>query len=140
MKEYQGGRWDGLYRMAEAVFDYLAVKCLIGENLVRAYKEKDRETLGEIADSLLPLLKEATADLRRLHRELWMEERTLIGWCNLEIRYAGVEARCETAQLVLERYLQGMDKAIDSLEEPRLKSPLSGFIHYSQIASVNLKT
>lgn len=140
MKTHRGGRWDFLYRFAEQIFAYLAVKTQIAERLVPAYKSGDRKTLEEIASHLLPDLKEKVEGLRLSHRDIWMQQRTMIGWCNLEIRYAGVAARCETAILLLERYLSGEDDRIDSLEEVRLEKKIGGFNKYCQISSPNLCT
>lgn len=138
LASYQGGKWHDLYRFTEAVFSYLAVKTKIAELLVPAYRKGDRETLSHIAKELLPALKEKTTALALLHRTLWMAERTMIGWCHLDYRYAGVVARCDTAILLLERYLNGEDEKIDSLEEVRLDKGLSGFITFSRIATPNI--
>ena len=138
LASYQGGKWHDLYRFTEAVFSYLAVKTKIAELLVPAYRKGDRETLSTIAKEMLPALKEKTSALALLHRTLWMAERTMIGWCHLDYRYAGVVARCDTAILLLERYLNGEDEKIDSLEEVRLDKGLSGFITFSRIATPNI--
>jgi hypothetical protein len=140
MKDFCAGEWDKLYRFAEKTFDYLAIKTLIAEELVPAYRECKRDVLSEIADVLLPALKEKTISLHDAHRELWFSHNNVIGWCNLDIRYAGVAARCDTAIILLKRYLDGKDEKISSLEEPRLHKSLSGFVHYSAISSPNLKT
>lgn len=140
MKQYRGGRWDYLYRFAEYVFDYLAVKTLIAEKLVPAYKAGDKATLAEIANTLLPLLKEKTVAVHTAHKAMWMSNRTMIGWCNMDVRYAGVVARCDTAIELLTRYLDGTDAVIDSLEEEHLPRRYGGFDHYSHIATPNIKT
>jgi hypothetical protein len=138
MASYQGGPWDDLYRFAEGVFAYLAVKTRIAEQLVPAYRSGDRQMLAKIAGEWLPELKEKTASLALLHRSLWMAERTMIGWCSLDYRYAGVVARCDTAILLLDRYLSGQDAGIDSLEEVRLDRSLSGFNAFCRIATPNI--
>ena len=140
MKEYTGGKWEELYRFAESVFDYLAVKTLIAENLYTAYQHNDRDTLCEIARVLLPMLKEKTVKVHDLHRQLWLSSRNMIGWCLLDGRYAMVASRCDTAIILLERYLEGKDEKITALEEKRLPKPLSGFSRYNSMASPNLKT
>ena len=138
MAEYRGGEWDALYRFAEQVFSYLAVKTEIAEQLHPAYHAGDRATLTKIANELLPALKQKTAELALTHRTLWMEERTMVGWCHLDVRYAGVCARCDTAICLLNRFLDGTDTKIDELEEVRLHKPLHGFTSYSRIATPNL--
>ena len=132
--------WRHLYAFAAKTFDYLAVKTLIAERLHPAYRAGDRAVLEEIRTTLLPLLVEKTRVLHDAHRELWLSDRKDVGLCNLDIRYAGVIARCETAMLLLSRYLSGEIHRIDGLEEVRLHKDIGGFGHYSQIATPNLKT
>ena len=138
MAEYRGGEWNLLYRFAEQVFAYLAVKTEIAEQLHPAYHAGDRATLKKIANELLPALKQKTTELALTHRTLWMEERTMTGWCHLDVRYAGVCARCDTAICLLNRYLDGTDAKIDELEEVRLHKPLHGFTKYGSLATPNL--
>jgi len=138
MAGYRGGAWDSLYRFAEQIFSYLAVKTTIAEQLVPAYKSGDRETLAKIANELLPALKEKVAALALTHRTLWMAERSMIGWCHLDYRYAGVGARCDTAIYLLNRYLNGEDEKIDSLEEVRLDKEVRGFTAFARIATPNI--
>lgn len=133
------GEWQSLYAFAAMVFDYLAVKSLIAENLRPAYLRGDRALLSEIAEILLPALKESVIRVHKAHRDLWMDRNKIIGWQNLDIRYAGVAARCDTAKLLIERYLAGEDETMAELEEPRLHKPLDGFVQYSAIATPNLK-
>jgi hypothetical protein len=132
--------WCYLYAFARDVFDYLTIKTLIAEQLYPAYQNGDKAILREIADLLLPLLKEKTRVVHEAHRALWLRERKDIGWCNLDVRYAGVAARCDTAILLLGRYLSGEVERIDALEEVRLHKDIGGFGHYSHIATPNLKT
>ncbi len=140
MKNAPADRWQGLYKHACRVFDYLAVKCLVAETLWPAYQEGNRKALRNIADTLLPLLLEKTQAVHEGHRDLWLDRMKATGWCNLDIRYAGVAARCRTAKLLLDRYLAGEDAVMEELEEMRLHKGLNGFIEYSKIASPNLKT
>ena len=140
MKACKGGRWDYLYEFAYRVFDYMATKTLIAENLVPAYKSGDKETLAEIASTLLPALKEKTIALHKSQKDMWFSNRNMIGWCNMDVRYAGVAARCDTAKDLIEAYLDGKIPTIESLDEERLPKPIGGFSHYSAIATPNLKT
>ena len=137
---YRQDDWSHLYDFAYKVFDYLAVKTKIAENLVPAYKENDREKLAEIARVLLPALKEKTLAVHQAHKRNWFKSYKSFGWSNLDVRYAGVAARCETAQFMLEEYLSGKVDIIEDLEEERLYKGLNGFVHYSSISSPNLKT
>ena len=140
MKKYQGGEWAYLYDLALKVFDYLAIKTKIAENLVPAYNNGDKETLKLIANKWLPLLKDKTTAVHKAHKESWFKTYKSFGWGNLDIRYAGVSARCDTAQMQIMQYLNGETDVLETLEEERLYKGLNGFITYSSIASPNLKT
>ena len=119
---------------------YLAVKTLIAETLVPSYEKQDKAALKEIAETLLPLLKEKTVAVHKAHKKAWFNTYKELGWGNLDVRYAGVAARCDTAKELLEKYLNGEVSRLESLEEERLYKGLNGFITYSQISSPNLKT
>jgi len=139
MQEFVGGEWGYLYDFAAKVFDYLAIKTLIAQDLVPAYKNGNKDALSEIANVLLPCLKEKTKAVHEAHKAMWFENNKILGWSNLDIRYGGMAARCDTASYLINRYLDGKDTKIEELEEPRLYKPLSGFVQYSAIATVNLK-
>jgi len=140
MKGYLGGKWGYLTEYAYLAFEYLATKTEIAENLVPAYKRGDRETLRRISAELLPLLKEKTIALHKSHKAAWFKNNKIVGWQNLDIRYGGVAARCDTAKELIDLYLDGVADSIEELEVERLEKDLSGFIHYSGIATPNLKT
>ncbi len=138
-KKSPNDRWAYLYSYAAEVFEYLSIKCEIAENLVPAYKQKDNAKLLYIADELLPKLKELTCKVHKTHRNIWLDECKELGWGNLDIRYAGVEARCETAIIRLKQYLNGDVERLEELED-RLPKNLSGFVRYCGISSPNLRT
>ena len=140
MKAFSGGEWAYLYDFAYKVFDYLAVKTLIAENLVPAYKENNRAKLEEIAKTWLPQLKEKTIAVHAAHKKNWLQSYKAFGWGNLDIRYAGVAARCDTAKMMIEDHLDGKLARLETLEEERLYKGLNGFITYASISSPNLKT
>ena len=137
MSEFKGGEWDYLYRFAEMTFDYLATKCLVAENLVPAYKEGKREVLDEIANVLLPLVKEKAQKLHAAHKSMWLEKLKVHGWSNLDYRYGGMAARCDTAMMLINAYLKGECDSLPELEEPRLRKPMNGFIRFGSIVTPN---
>ncbi len=132
--------WHYLYDFAYRVFTYLATKTQIAERLHPAYVNGDKVTLAEMADTLLPLLREKVQAVHQAHKRIWMAHNNMIGWCNLDVRYAGVAARCETAIELIRAYLAGEIPAIESLAETRLEKRVGGFAHYSDMATPNEKT
>lgn len=139
MKQYTGGAWDYLYDFAYKVFDYLATKTRIAETLQPAYLRGNREALAEIAGTLLPMLKEKTILVHEAHKQMWFRNLKVLGWSNLDIRYGGVAARCDTAKYLIEQYLEGKADTIEELDQTRLYKALTGFSHYSTMATPNLK-
>jgi hypothetical protein len=133
MKAYKGGKWDYLYSFAREVFEYLAIKTEIAENLVPAYQKGDKATLKRIAKVLLPKLKKITKVVHKSHKKNWFDTYKIAGWSNLDTRYGGVESRCDTSKEIIEDYLSGKTKFIASLDEGRLPKGLSGFISYKVI-------
>ncbi len=140
MQKASGGRWEYLYRFAELVFEYLEKKTYIAENLVPAYKSGDKAMLERMARELLPSLKETAQKVHKAHKKMWYEHNNIIGWPNMDIRYAGVAARCDSASELLLDYLEGRIDSLTELEEKRLDKGLSGFIHYSWVSTPNSKT
>ena len=132
-------RFGYLYEFAFRTLDYLATKTYIAERLQPAYKAGDRELLLELKDKHLPLLKEKCMAIHKTHKAAWFKNNKVMGWQNLDIRYAGVVARCDTAIEQITDYLDGKISKIEELEEERLNKWLSGFVQYSDIATVNIK-
>ena len=132
-------KWGYLYDLAYKVMDYLAEKTYIAENLVPAYLSGDKELLRKIAEIHLPALKEKTVSVHMSHKNAWFRNNKIIGWQNLDIRYGGVVARCDTAIMLIEQYLNGDLDTLEELDEKRLHKGLGGFITYSAVATVNKK-
>jgi hypothetical protein len=131
----KSGKWGELYEHAYLVFDYLATKTKIAEALTPAYKKGDRATLSEIATKELPLLKEKCIAVHKSHKARWFSYNKIVGWSNLDIRYGGMAARCDTAIEILTAYLNGETDAVEELDAGRLDKGLSGFYQYGKIAS-----
>ncbi len=132
--------WRYLYEHARCVFAYLADKTRIAERLHTAYQHGDRACLAEIADLLLPALKEKTKAVHREHKAIWLAHNSTFGWSHMDVRYAGVAARCDTAIELIHAYLSGERAEIESLAEIRLRREPSGFWQYSDLATPNQKT
>ncbi len=140
MRGYRNKTWQYLYDFAYRVFDYMATKALVAEQIAPAYQNGDRETLARIADKLLPELKKKTAAVHKTHKAVWMRNRNMIGWSNLDFRYGGIAARCDTAMELIRDYLDGKLTTIESLAEVRLPKPLTAFPAFSKISTPNIKT
>lgn len=127
------GKWDYLYDFGVKVFNFLAIKCRIAQKLYPAYQAKDKETLKDISENLLPKLKDATVTLHQTHRDMWFNSYKTIGWSGLDLRYGGMINRCDTAKLILDNYLSGKTDFIEELEEKRFHKDVTGFSKYHYI-------
>ncbi len=113
-------RWGYLYGQAYNVFNVLAQKCYISEQLVTAYKNNDREFLKRVADELFPSLKKAVAELQEVDRSAWLSNRKVFGWSLQDWRYGGLISRIDTGIIRLNQYLKGEIDRLEDLEEPRM--------------------
>lgn len=126
MKQYHG-KFEELYRLSECVFEFLAAKTEVAENLVNAYKAGDKQMLAHISDDLLPLMKTKIMEIHDLHMTLWRRISKIMAWYRWDHLYGGMAARCDTAKMLIDEYLYGKTHVIEELEEPHLGKEITGF-------------
>lgn len=134
LRQCKGNNFYYLIDFAIKIFDYLSVKTKVAEELVPAYKAGDKETLFDVKDNLLPKLYQLTDAVCKTHKKIWDKNYKPTGWITLDIRYAGVKARINTAIDTLEKYLSGELDSIYELEQPRLDKEIE--TRYSRISNV----
>lgn len=143
MKEssVRNSKWSFLFDFLEKVCNVLSIKSDIGNRIIDAYKSGNREFLWLLSDVELPELAVRVADLRRLHRRLWMETNKPAGWEVLDLRYGAVLMRIDTAAARIAEYLDGRIKIIEELEEDKLyftgKPGLEMCYIYSRVATAS---
>ena len=136
---YEGthtGRWAYLYDYAYSVMDYLYEKTYIAENLVRAYKENNKEKLSDMARVHFPALIEKCKTVHKAHKAAWRRSNKIFGWQNMDVRYGGIVSRCECAIEYIEEYLSGKTREIPELEEERLPLSYNAYITYLRSSTV----
>lgn len=113
---------------ASLLFDYyrtlaelLARKAELGIKLCDAYRLNDREALREMVEGVLPECILLAGGLLEQRRRLWFNECKPFGFEVLDIRFAGVKARLESAVGRLREYLDGETDSLPELEEARLR-------------------
>ena len=139
MKEFAGeheGEWAYLYDLAYASMKYLYEKTYIAERLVDAYKKNDAEMLADIANNRLPALKDACISLRARHKAAWFEISKAFCWQNMDVRYGGIEARCDTAIELITAYLDGRIDKIEELDAERLPLHFHAYVGYMRSSTV----
>ncbi len=118
-------KWEPMYERCRALFDYLAGKTYISENLQKRYKASDKSFLEKCEFELIPELLEKTDTLTEAFREMWFSTRKAFGYEDLEERISGVRARIATAGIRLREYRLGNISEIEELEMGRLQMPES---------------
>lgn len=121
----EDGRWSELYDRCRVLFDFVARKSYVAENLVRAYKCGNLAFLEDCVNNLLPGLLLSLDEVHEHFRKMWFDTRKAFGWEALDSRLGGMHARILTAKKRLEDYLEGRIDRIEELEEPRLPMPES---------------
>lgn len=121
----KGGKWQHLYERARAIFDLLAKKTYIAENLRNAYLKDDKEFLNKCETELLPELLVKIDTLSDEFRKMWFATRKAFGYELLDERMGRLYARCKTAIIRLRSYRLGECSEIEELDEERLPMPES---------------
>lgn len=113
-------KWNDYYVYAKALFDVVALKTEIAENLRKAYMSKDIEYIKSVCNYKLDDLYNKLEELKTLRIDMWYENNKPFGGEVLDIRLGGVMSRTKTAKERLEKYLNGEIDRIEELEEKRL--------------------
>lgn len=121
----KGGKWSPVYERCRIIFDLLAKKSFITENLRSAYLSGNKDFLYECETRLLPELIEKSDALHEELRTMWESTRKPFGFATLDTRLGGMRARYVTAIRALKNYRTGVTKSIPELDEERLSVPES---------------
>lgn len=115
-----GAELDYLFEVPEKLCGVLKLKSEIGIELKRAYDAGDTAALQRIAQETLPAIAQAVSELRVAHRRQWLGMFKPFGWEVIDIRYAGVVNRLDTASMRVMNYVEGRIDKIEELEQERL--------------------
>ncbi len=98
----------------------LAIKTRAGQDLRKAYKADDKDTLKRYKDHALPeLIKYLEAFVTAYHKQ-WLAENKAFGLDQFDIKLGGVIQRVKTAIAYLDAYLKGEITEIAELGESLL--------------------
>ena len=141
-EQYSGehsGKWSYIYDFAYTVMSYLEKKTYIAENLRELYLADDKDALRHMAREEIPELQRRLKRLHSEHKRIWHKNNKSFGWQNMDTRYAGLYARCDTLIEYLEAYLSGELDSIPELAEKRLPLSYHAYITYQRATTVNYK-
>jgi len=122
LKEMIGrnGDYDNIFEFSYNVANTLAIKSELGLRVTKAYTNNDRETLKKIADVDLPECMKRMAELRKCHMNIWFKLYKNLGWDVMDMRYASLISRMDSAITEINMYLNGELESLEELEEERL--------------------
>ena len=136
--------FNSLFKFYHHLSAVLEKKATIGIKIKETYDLKDKEDMKHHLNTLQEISRRIE-ELRKAHRELWLETNKPVGWEILDIRYGGVLSRVDTAIYRLDQWLKNEVDTIAELEETKLpfKGPngnpddIIGNAMYHQIVSAS---
>jgi len=90
-------------------------KFYMSRKAVESYFSKNHKGLGNCV-CMVESIKQNVKLFRALYRELWMNERKPFGFEVIDNRLGGMEARLDSFENTLQRYLAGVIQTIPELE------------------------
>ena len=116
----RNGEFGAVFELLTRLCRVLEIKAEFGVRLTEAYRHRDNAQLKEMADRIIPELRERVGLLRAFHRDRWMEINMAFGWEVIDFRYGGLLMNLDTAAKRIKDYLEGRIDRIEELEERRL--------------------
>ncbi len=131
-------RWNEFYIYSKHLFELVALKTEIAENLRKAYFANDKDALKEYADIKFPALKDKLYNLNKEMLKIWYKYNKPTGAEVLDLRLSGLMGRAETASIRINQYLNGEIEKIEELEYERLPFATYNSNFFKYIYTVNL--
>lgn len=117
----RNSRLSYLFDSMNAFCAAIGEKCGISYSLWRAYKEKDKKTLCDIAFNRIPKLIEKLSVFNEKYCKQWFIENKPFGYEVVQTRLVSLKERCAFAEKRVKDYLSGKIEKIEELEDERLK-------------------
>ena len=121
-KTFKNPKWKDFEQFAVDYYDILIIKADIIVNIRTAYENSNKVYLKELADKILPELKEKYICLMALWQKMWLEVFKPFGWECINSRLATVISRIDYAIGIIDNYVSGKTEKIEELDEPILIS------------------
>ena len=118
------------YTYAEKVYEITIIRLKLREKLRKAYADKDTDYLSQVAENILPDLKERYISLKNVHKKQWDSVYKPFGFEVISFRYGGLISRTDDYKEAIEKYLSGETEKIAELEETVLtqEDPIFGMV------------
>ncbi|MBR5314114.1 MAG: beta-N-acetylhexosaminidase [Clostridia bacterium] len=132
--------YNDIFELSYHAANVLSKKSQMGLRITEAYKNGNKDALKNFAEVELPDLISRVNDLWECHREKWFKLYKAFGWDIMDMRYASLVARANSAIIEIKQYLNGELERIEELEETRLplhgkSGPINYMNFYGQIVS-----
>lgn len=112
--------WAVYFRTQETLCSVLAEKCMLGNELRKAYLSDDREAIARYADDRIPAIVAKLDCFVKEYRDQWLTDYKVFGLEMFDQRTGGLRARLLAAQDRLHQYLSGSLARLEELETERL--------------------
>lgn len=106
-----------IYTVLADLSEIVACKIEIALGLRKAYKEKNRLSLGDFAYQLLPELQALEEDFMATYADYWLKENKVHGLELFDVRMGGQIQRVKRAIERLSAYIEGEIDSLPELEE-----------------------
>lgn len=110
-------RWGYLFAVYAALARFLQGKARAEADLRRAWREKDRAALQELAARRLPALQRLLAAFTDAFHAQWLRENRAPGLDVFDLRVGGQQQRLATAAERLQSWLDGRVATVEELDE-----------------------
>lgn len=112
--------YGDMFKVYETLSNVLALKATVGLQIKAAYDAKDKSTLGDLADHMLPTLQADLHDFKDAVAKVWFNDCKGQGFEIIDIRLSGIIGRCDTAICRLNAFIHGEIDCIEELDEEKL--------------------
>ena len=140
MNEYITGEndWNKYYRYVHTLFEVLAQKCEIAENLKKAYLNKDYAYLKDVSENKLNILYKNVEALKKQALEIWYTNNKPFGGEVIDVRLSGLLGRIETAKSRISDFTDGKIEKIEELETEKLPFTTYYSSNYSNMLTAGI--
>ena len=120
----RGTSFSYLYKTAYRLCDYLEIKSTLTEDIDKAYKNGDKESLSKICYEKMPQAEKRLRAFILAFENQWAQENRPFGFEVEEYRLYGALGRLSSVRKKLSAYLSGRMEKVEELEEIKLSEPI----------------
>lgn len=109
--------WNYLFETQLSLCQFLEWKCQIGIDVRTAYQQKNKSTLQQLKDQMLPELMTRLQHFTIIYHQQWLAESKVFGLDVFDLKVGGLHQRLLTMIQRLQQYLDGEVEQLEELEQ-----------------------